>query len=77
MEIEEEVNPYIYEPKCRLHPYGSRRNKKYWPSLLHHFMDYHPAYLDELETSQRNIKTGIGGSFIATLIYLIPLIILL
>jgi hypothetical protein len=40
-------------------------------------MDYHPAYLDELETSQRNIKTGIGGSFIATLIYLIPLIILL
>ena len=29
MEIEEEVNPYIYEPKCRLHPYGSRRNKTY------------------------------------------------
>ena len=43
------------------------------------FMDYHPSDLNEAELNREidEIKTSIGGGFIASLIYILPFIILL
>lgn len=76
---EEDVSQLSYKPSKELYKYGSRRNKAYWPSLLHHYMDYHPKdpTLPEVRTLVDDTKSTVGGGLLAIALMLVPFIILL